>query len=76
MPSSAVFSFSPPEQFRFGALFVQATNNVVILSERSESKDLRTIILLSTHLVRRSFDYGLSPSAQDDRCGGCLGTAR
>jgi len=28
-------------KFRFIGLFVQATNNVVILSERSESKDLR-----------------------------------
>ena len=37
----------------------KATNNAVILSERSESKDLG--ILFSTHVnsVRRSFDFVL-----------------
>ena len=34
----------------------------VILSERSESKDLRTCHLLRRHLMRRSFDFGLRPS--------------
>ena len=34
----------------------------VILSERSESKDLRTYRLRKSHSVRRSFDFGLRPS--------------
>ena len=34
----------------------------VILSEQSESKDLRTYRLRKSHSVRRSFDFGLRPS--------------
>ena len=34
----------------------------VILSEQSESKDLRTCHMLRSHSVRRSFDFGLRPS--------------
>ena len=34
---------------------------IVILSERSESKDLRIRRLLSIRLVQRSFDSGLRP---------------
>ena len=34
----------------------------VILSEQSESKDLRTFRFASRHSVRRSFDFGLRPS--------------
>ena len=33
----------------------------VILSERSESKDLRTVIIFAVKSVRRSFDSGLCP---------------
>ena len=34
----------------------------VILSERSESKDLRTDGRFAVNLVRRSFDFGLRPA--------------
>ena len=33
----------------------------VILSERSESKDLRIYGIFAVKLVRRSFDFGLRP---------------
>ena len=33
----------------------------VILSERSESKDLRTVVVFAVNSVRRSFDSGLRP---------------
>ena len=31
-----------------------------------KSKDLRTVAAWKQNIVRRSFDYGLMPSAQDD----------
>ena len=33
----------------------------VILSERSESKDLRTVVIFAVNSVRRSFDSELRP---------------
>ena len=41
------------------------TRAVVILSERSESKDLGTKFTANLHEMRRSFDFGFA-SAQDD----------
>ena len=38
----------------------------VILSERSESKDLRIYDMHSTLVVRRFFDFGLAAFAQND----------
>ena len=38
------------------------SSQYVILSEQSESKDLRTYRLRRSHSVRRSFDFGLRPS--------------
>ena len=40
----------------------------VILSEQSESKDLRTFRFASRHSVRRSFDFGLRPSLRMTSC--------
>ena len=47
----------------------------VILSERSESKNLRTCRLLSRNSVRRSFGFGLCPSLRmtDFWCGSSFG---
>ena len=45
-------------KFQFGEL----TTHAVILSERSESKDLRTCFVLSSGKMRRSFDFALRAS--------------
>ena len=48
------------------------STQLVILSERSESKNLRIYETLVLKSVRRSFDFGLRPSLRmtDLRCGG------
>ena len=40
---------------------MQKRDDFVILSERSESKDLGTDFTAMVIVVRRSFDYGLRP---------------
>ena len=46
------------EKLEFGEL----TTHAVILSERSESKDLRTCFVLCSGKMRRSFDFALRAS--------------
>ena len=48
----------------------------VILSERSESKDLRTNDTIAAESVRGSFDFGLRPPLRmtDFWCGGSVVT--
>lgn len=50
--------------------------NAVILSEHSESKNLRIAKLLSKYSVRRSFDCGHTPDPQDDKVFAVLRTIR
>ena len=53
--------------------YVHTSDGAVILSEWNEPKDLGTIAITYVKSVRRSFDCGLEPFAQDDNdCTGAF----
>ena len=58
-------------KFQFAGAMARVSNNAVILSVAKRSRRIYALsALLSSIIVRRSFDYGLTPSAQDDNSGG------